>query len=716
MPTPTGLTADTQIEVGSDGAQETSLVLSWDARAGLSTQIRYRTGVLQVELALRSWTYLDTAEARLLIPTTVGTLHEIQARHRDRRLRVGDWTDSLVYRATADTTAPAAPSAVVALALAAGYRLDWSAPDEPDYAFTEIREGDAADSAVLVGRSAQPPFNRLGIAAEDDGTYAEIDVWLFHVDRSGNRSDGTTVAVTPIHAGTAGVDARRLLPNPAAQVRYAVPYVAPIPAAADRTWLAGPLSGIPVSEFPDGLGLPAPERAGRMLTTSGTPAQWGVTTILTTLWSTWNSLSWRILMPSTPLSAFPAGLARDTELPPRVTANPGGTGLATLSTLGIGNTSYRLPSGGSGGGGGVSLPDITPTIYGRIVQVAGGATAPSYARLGDLTRGLGDSEFPAVLARASAIPPRVTANPGGTGLATLSTLGIGNTSYRLPSGGSGGGGGVSLPDITPTIYGRIVQVAGGATAPSYARLGDLTRGLGDSEFPAVLARASAIPPRVTANPGGTGLATLSTLGIGNTSYRLPSGGSGGGGGVSLPDITPTIYGRIVQVAGGATAPSYARLGDLTRGLGDSEFPAVLARASAIPPRVTANPGGTGLATLSTLGIGDTSYRLPSGGSGGVSLPAPGASNLGQFRRCRARRLRLWMGHRRPARLPAGDQPAVSRPARPAGGRRRHDAELHGRREPDPRPRRSGLSRHPGPGRLPAARGHRQPDHQRRPPR
>ncbi len=237
-----------------------------------------------------------------------------------------------------------------------------------------------------------------------------------------------------------------------------------------------------------------------------------------------------------PLAQFPAGLARTSALPPTVTANPGGTGLSKLTTLGIGSVSYALPSGG-GGGGGVAIPDpANQTAYG----IPSIENIPAAAERTYVLRRLLDfplAQFPAGLARTANIPT-----------------------------------GVLLPAITASQSPRVVQVAAGATAPSYALLGNLTRGLGDGDFPAVLARAADIPPAVPAPAS-------------QTAYGIPS----------------------IQNIPAAAERTYVlrRLLDFPL----AQFPAGLARTSALPPTVTANPGGTGLSNLTTLDIGGTAYAI-----------------------------------------------------------------------------------------------------------
>lgn len=117
-----------------------------------------------------------------------------------------------------DTLAPDDPTSLTVTALAGGYQLGWDAPEETDYAVTEVL--DAPDSvtdienATLRGEVAATVFARL-----DVGAPADLRVWVRHRDRTGNVSEAASVLVTTL-AEAEGTDGPPGLPGASKLIPY----------------------------------------------------------------------------------------------------------------------------------------------------------------------------------------------------------------------------------------------------------------------------------------------------------------------------------------------------------------------------------------------------------------------------------------------------------------------------------------------------------------
>ena len=148
-----------------------------------------------------------------------GTTYQARARYAAHDgAAPGPWTESdeKTVEGFAELDAPAN---VNVAAIPGGYAVSWDAPEERDYAYTEILEREDGQTAAEVkGRTAASPWPRLGLQST-----ARL-VSVRHVDRAGRAGTGSAEhRVTPDEADTqAARDAAAAAKAAAAQARDAV--------------------------------------------------------------------------------------------------------------------------------------------------------------------------------------------------------------------------------------------------------------------------------------------------------------------------------------------------------------------------------------------------------------------------------------------------------------------------------------------------------------
>lgn len=189
-------------EVQSDGSLLVSLTMSWTRSAAPATEIQIR----------RAGTLLGTF-------TTAGTVfeypgvkagesYEARARHVNKAGIQGVWTNWAAHEVGGDLTPPATPTGLVATGLPGAWEVSWDAAPEADYKETEIWSAastvtDVAD-AELLAKIVGTTFAKFGFESA-----ATRNVWIRHVDRSGNLGGFARVAATvdaPIAGGQDGED------------------------------------------------------------------------------------------------------------------------------------------------------------------------------------------------------------------------------------------------------------------------------------------------------------------------------------------------------------------------------------------------------------------------------------------------------------------------------------------------------------------------------
>ncbi|MYH69590.1 MAG: hypothetical protein F4147_05680, partial [Gammaproteobacteria bacterium] len=197
--------SETLLETGGGYAVEivATLVVEGDWRGGviwaqLNEQERRIVASLSGQETRGAW--IEQAEGTLTITAVPGS--DVAATGAAL---------TVTHTIGADTVPPDDPEGVTATGIPGGYEVTWTAPEEPDYAVTEILDavGDILTvshiTVVPRGEVAATVFTRLGVEQATD-----ITVFVRHKDRSGNTSEPVRATVTTLAPPADGVGQERV--------------------------------------------------------------------------------------------------------------------------------------------------------------------------------------------------------------------------------------------------------------------------------------------------------------------------------------------------------------------------------------------------------------------------------------------------------------------------------------------------------------------------
>ena len=191
VPAVTNLAADEIAEIAPDGTYSVYLVVTWDTKAGVSTEIRFRRKVTGA-----TWEYGASQGPRWRVSGVVaGNTYEIEARHRNRSDVAGEWA-SLEHTVGGDLTLPATPAAPILAALPEGFRATWTIPGDEDFSRMLVYVGtaDVAADATLTATVDTDYYEARGLT---EGQLAYV--WIRAQDRSGNLSGySPSATATPL--------------------------------------------------------------------------------------------------------------------------------------------------------------------------------------------------------------------------------------------------------------------------------------------------------------------------------------------------------------------------------------------------------------------------------------------------------------------------------------------------------------------------------------
>ena len=201
IPAMTGLTLDENAVVQTDGTTIVNLTAAYTLN-GYEAEFEIRESGETVILA----TQTGVNGLARFPAVAVGTTYEVRGRHRAFDGHVGEFTAWQSRVVGGDLTPPANPADVTFTAIAAGFRLNWTAAPEPDYSHSIVYTASVDDftQANEVGRLNANYFDLVGFGASQN-----LFVWVRHVDRTGNESGltqttGSTGSPTQGDPGTDG--------------------------------------------------------------------------------------------------------------------------------------------------------------------------------------------------------------------------------------------------------------------------------------------------------------------------------------------------------------------------------------------------------------------------------------------------------------------------------------------------------------------------------
>ena len=180
-----------------DGTFELRLRASWRVHPYESMELQWRRLTPD---SRRDW--LDAATVLSygirvdLAPVRIGERYEVRAHHLSRDGVPSRWSYAGSQAVKGDRTAMAAPAGLVGTPMPGGARLEWTHPEEQDYAHTEVRDGASLMDATLVGTVRGTYFERYFERLPAPPVSQQY--WVRHVDRSGNASAAATATVAPL--------------------------------------------------------------------------------------------------------------------------------------------------------------------------------------------------------------------------------------------------------------------------------------------------------------------------------------------------------------------------------------------------------------------------------------------------------------------------------------------------------------------------------------
>ena len=173
------------------------LLVTWRAHSYASTELQWRSTSGDTSTNWSDGQGLVSLGARaVLSPVTLGETYEVRARHVSQDGMVSRWEHALPALVEGDTTSISAPSGLVATAMPAGVRLEWSHPSEKGYLHTEIHSDIALTDATLVGTVRGTYFEEYFETLADPAAAREY--WVRHLNRRCKASAVVRATVTPL--------------------------------------------------------------------------------------------------------------------------------------------------------------------------------------------------------------------------------------------------------------------------------------------------------------------------------------------------------------------------------------------------------------------------------------------------------------------------------------------------------------------------------------
>ncbi len=243
---PKGVVSSATARTAPDGTITNSLLIYWSPAPVQSTELRWRfQGQIDGD-----WNYLSTGGAQLSIEgLLINDTYEYQIRHTNIHGLHSDWTATATYTLTGDLTPPGAVTGLTATPAPGGYLLEWNAPGDADWHYTEIKDApgtstsvDDAATATERARISGTTWTR-GLVA---GSPTAVSIFVRHVDRSGNGGAFALVTATTLAESGRGDDGADGAPGQRGAGIYSV-------ASSVTAWS----SVVAVTALPDNTPVPS---------------------------------------------------------------------------------------------------------------------------------------------------------------------------------------------------------------------------------------------------------------------------------------------------------------------------------------------------------------------------------------------------------------------------------------------------------------------------